>query len=105
MAFPFTKFPSLGDFIKTAQQQGCKLRYGSTPIPGPNGDFVVLPEDVADDEGLSPTELRSFCGTLGIHNYDHCSPSFLLRRSISRTCVQGINPIAFTGWVSRTTWG
>jgi hypothetical protein len=85
MAYPFTAFPTLGDFITRAQAQGCKLRYLTGTVHGPKGPVTVrylqspsgvvqpLP-DMADDERLGPTELGSLCRTLDIKGYEHCFP-------------------------------
>jgi len=81
VAFPFAEMPTLGDFIEWAEMRyGIRRKDSPTLAEGPRGPvkwtylqrnegdpFVVLP-DMADQDRLSPNEVRSFCETLGMEN-------------------------------------
>jgi hypothetical protein len=78
MAYPFTNFPTLDEFIEHVKSRyGAELITLEGKITGPRGateinslfikpkKFVIIP-DIKPKEPLHPNTLRSLCNQLGI---------------------------------------
>jgi hypothetical protein len=84
MAFPFGKFPTLGDFIKSAVAQGCIEKATEGKLKGPRGEIqsryltrpdpgapiAVLP-NIGEDEPLTPIVLGQLVRTLKVQGHEH----------------------------------
>lgn len=77
MAYPFTRMPTLGEFLDVAVSNGCRRVAVRGELVGPRGVVlarglqkghrppVVLP-DIATDEHLTPTMLQFLCRRLDL---------------------------------------
>jgi len=83
MAHPFGKMPTLAEFVKEAEKQGCVVRKLKGNLYGPHGEEqctyltrpstnipVVLP-NISDEERLTPIMLGNLVRVLRVVGYEH----------------------------------
>ena len=81
MPAPFRAFPTLGEIIAAAKQQGCQEGRidrvvgprGRAPgryLIGTNAVIKILP-NIADADRLAPNEIRNIVRVLNITGFDH----------------------------------
>ena len=76
MAYPFTKMPTLGEFLARASAYGVTVAVSASRVVGPRGEItfryarrgdgppVIIPD--SDDEVLTPIALSNFCRQLNV---------------------------------------
>jgi hypothetical protein len=77
LAYPFVQTPTLDEFVKLAQANGCQEHHFGGTITGPRGaasirclkgnrNVIVILPNIASDQRLTPTVLRSLCNQLAL---------------------------------------
>lgn len=84
MPYPFGKFPTLGEFIHSAEAQGCIMRFAQGVLLGPRGEeriryvtrdheyapVAILP-NMDEDDRLTTIELNQLVRVLKVRGYEH----------------------------------